>query len=308
MRKERTLVVMAAGMGSRFAGGIKQLQPVGPCGEVIMEYSIHDALEAGFNRVMFIIRHDIEELFESTIGKRVRAVCEARGVEVVLSYQERTELPGGFVCPEDRTKPWGTGHALLSCAGKLHGGFVVLNADDYYGKDAYRKAIEFLDSLEDNSVNTYGLVGFSLGNTLSENGGVTRALCKFGDDGYLTDIEETRNIISTPRGAAVDTDEGRRYLEGSIPVSMNMWAFTPDLLEHLDRRFRAFLAENIDHPTAEFLIPTEIGAMLREDPIRVKVLPTDSHWFGMTFVEDLPSVRQAFAGMQEQGLYQHPLH
>lgn len=307
MEKERTLVVMAAGMGSRFAGGIKQLQPVGPCGEVIMEYSIHDALEAGFNRVIFIIRHDIGELFEQTIGKRVRAVCEKRGVEVVLAYQERTELPGGYVCPADRTKPWGTGHALLSCAGMLHGGFVVLNADDYYGPDAYRKAYAFLDSLEEGSVNTYGLVGFSLGNTLSENGGVTRGLCKLNSEGYLTEIEETHNILSTPEGAAVDTERGRRYLEGSTPVSMNMWAFTPDMLDHLDRRFRAFLARNLDHPTAEFLIPTEVGAMLHEDPIRVKVLPTDSHWFGMTYAEDLPEVRRAFSEMKDQGLYRHPL-
>ena len=141
MIKERTLVVLAAGIGSRFSGGIKQLQPVGPGGEVIMDYAIFDALEAGFNRVIFIIRHDIEELFERTIGVRVRPVCASRGVEVLLAYQEKKDLPGGFVCPEDRLKPWGTGHALLSCKGMLHGGFVVINADDYYGKEAYQKAM-----------------------------------------------------------------------------------------------------------------------------------------------------------------------
>ncbi len=307
MSMERTLVVMAAGMGSRFAGGIKQLQPVGPCGEVIMEYSIYDALEAGFNRVIFIIRHDIEDLFEQTIGKRVRAVCERRGVEVLLAYQEKNQLPDGLVCPDSREKPWGTGHALLSCKGMLHGGFVVLNADDYYGKDAYHKAYAFLDSLEEGSTNTYGLVGFSLGNTLSEHGGVTRGLCAADEDGWLTHIEETKNIVKIPGGGAVDTEAGRKVLDNSLPVSMNMWAFTPDLLEHFERRFIAFLEKNLDHPTAEFLIPSEIGGMLQEDPIHVKILPTSSCWFGMTYAEDLPAVREAFSRMQEQGTYQHPL-
>lgn len=308
MSTERTLVVMAAGMGSRFAGGIKQLQPVGPCGEVIMEYSIYDALEAGFNRVIFIIRHDIEELFEQTIGKRVRAVCAKRGVEVLLAYQEKSQLPHGFVCPDSREKPWGTGHALLACKGMLHGGFVVLNADDYYGKDAYRQAYAFLDTLEENSTNTYGLVGFFLGNTLSDHGGVTRGLCEADENGWLTHIEETKNIQKTAEGGMVENETGRRLLDNSLPVSMNMWAFTPDLLEHFERRFTAFLEENLNHPTAEFLIPSEIGGMLQEEPIRVKILPTSSCWFGMTYAEDLPIVCDAFERMQEQGVYSNPLN
>ena len=307
MNQKRTLVVMAAGMGSRFAGGIKQLQPVGPCGEVLMEYSIYDALEAGFDRVVFIIRHDIEELFEQTIGKRVRKACEKRGVEVLLAYQEKTELPAGFVCPAERNKPWGTGHALLACRELLDGSFVVLNADDYYGKDAYRSAYRFLDSLEADSANTYGLVGFSLGHTLSDNGGVTRGLCAADKNGWLTRIEETRDIVKTPQGAAVETENGWRMLCDEFPVSMNMWAFTPDILEHLERRFCRFLEQNLHDPKAEFLIPSEIGGMLEEDPIRVKVLHTDSHWIGMTFAEDLPTVLQAFARMQELGIYDNPL-
>lgn len=307
MCKEKTLVVMAGGMGSRFAGGVKQLQPVGPSGEVLMEYSVYDALEAGFNRVIFIIRHDIQELFEQTIGVRVQKLCQSRGVEVVLAYQERSDLPEGYTCPEDRTKPWGTAHALLTCNGLLNGGFAVINADDYYGKEAYQKAAAFLDSLEENSMNTYGLVGFRLGNTLSDHGGVTRGLCAVNESGYLTRIEETKNIIKTSEGAAMETESGRSLLDGNLPVSMNMWAFTPDVLEHFDCRFRKFLDENLTNATGECLIPSEIGGMLQENLIRVKVLSTDSRWFGMTFAEDLPLVREAFAQMQEQGIYTHPL-
>ena len=178
MKKERTLVVLAAGIGSRFGGGIKQLQPVGPGGEVIMDYAIHDALEAGFNRVIFIIRHDIQALFDEIMGDRIRAICEKRGVEVLCAYQEKNDLPAGFTCPADRAKPWGTGHALLACRRMLSGCFAVINADDYYGKDAYKKAIAFMDTLEEDSRGVYGLVGFRLGNTLSEFGGVTRGLCR----------------------------------------------------------------------------------------------------------------------------------
>lgn len=307
MKKERTLVVLAAGIGSRFSGGIKQLQPVGPNGEVIMDYAIYDALQAGFNRVIFIIRHDIEELFENTIGARVRPVCEKLGVEVCLAYQEKKELPGEFVCPENRAKPWGTGQALLSCKGMLHGGFTVLNADDYYGKDAYRKAIGFLNSLPEDSRDTYGLIGFSLGNTLSENGGVTRGLCQTDENGMLTHIVETKKIVKTPDGPGVEQEGVMRHLDGETPVSMNMWAFTPDVLERMEARFVEFLEKELDNPKSEFLIPTEVGGMLAQG-VQVQVLPTDSHWFGMTFAEDMPGVRDAFRQMVEQGIYPSPLH
>ncbi len=169
--REKNLVILAAGIGSRFKGGIKQLQPVGPAGECIMEYSIYDALEAGFNRVVFIIRREIEPLFNEAIGDRLRRICQARGVEMICVYQDLADQPGGLVCPEGRTKPWGTGHALLSCRGVLHGGFAVINADDFYGKEAYRLMSEFLDDLPQDSRGVYGLAGFRLGNTLSDNGG-----------------------------------------------------------------------------------------------------------------------------------------
>lgn len=306
MKRERTLVVLAAGIGSRFAGGVKQLQSVGPSGEVIMDYSIHDAMEAGFNRVIFIIRHDIQDLFDRIIGDRIRPICARRGVEVLCAYQEKENLPGGFVCPPDRAKPWGTGHALLSCKGMLHGGFAVINADDYYGKDAYRRAAEFLDSLPEDSAGTYGLVGFRLGNTLSDHGGVTRGLCRTVD-GWLTHIVETKNILKTEQGAQAEVFGGIRILPDETPVSMNMWAFTPDVLEKLERDMIAFLQEQIQDPKSEFLIPTQMGGLLNRDDARIRVLPTSSQWFGMTYAEDMPGVRKAFRDMADQGIYSVPL-
>ena len=306
MKKERTLVVLAAGIGSRFAGGVKQLQSVGPSGEVIMDYSIHDAIEVGFNRVIFIIRHDIQELFDSMIGNRIRAVCAERGVEVLCAYQQKEELPGGYVCPEARVKPWGTGQALLSCKGMLHGGFAVINADDYYGKDAYRRAMDFLDSLEEGSEGTYGLIGFRLGNTLSDHGGVTRGLCRT-ENGWLTHILETKNIVKTQNGARAEVFGAVRDLDDAIPVSMNMWGFTPDVLDKLEGRFKEFLETSLHEPKSEFLIPSEMGILLSRGAVRIRVLPTTSQWFGMTYAEDMPGVREAFRVMTEDGLYTSPL-
>ena len=306
MKRERTLVVLAAGLGSRFAGGVKQLQRVGPSGEVIMDYSIHDAIEAGFNRVIFIIRHDIQELFDNMIGNRIRAVCADRGVEVLCAYQEKTNLPGGYVCPEDRMKPWGTGHALLSCKGMLHDGFAVVNSDDYYGKDSYRQAIEFLDSLEEGSKGVYGLIGFRLGNTLSEHGGVTRGLCQT-QDGWLTHILETRNVLKTQTGARAEIRGTMTELKEDIPVSMNMWGFTPDVLEQLEGRFLEFLEKSVNEPKSEFLIPTEMEVLRSRNAARIRVLSTTSQWFGMTYAEDMPGVREAFRTMTDEGLYTSPL-
>ena len=308
MKQERTLVVLAAGIGSRFAGGVKQLQSVGPSGQVIMDYSIHDAIEAGFNRVIFIIRHDIEELFNRMIGERIRAVCAEKGVEVLCAYQEKEILPGGYECPPERAKPWGTGHALLSCKGMLHGGFAVINADDYYGKDAFMKAYQFLDSLEEGSEGVYGLIGFRLGNTLSEHGGVTRGLCRT-EEGWLTHILETKNVIKTPFGARAEVYGEVRDLDEDIPVSMNMWGFTPDVLDKLENRFIEFLAGGGLHaPKSEFLIPSEMEILLERGSARIRVLPTTSQWFGMTYAEDMPGVRTAFRVMTESGVYTDPLY
>ena len=306
MKKERTLVVLAAGMGSRFAGGVKQLQCVGPSGEVIMDYSIHDAIEAGFNRLIFIIRHDIQELFDSMIGNRIRSVCAGKGVEVLCAYQEKENLPSGFECPAERVKPWGTGHALLSCKGMLHDGFAVVNSDDYYGKDAFRQAMDFLNSLEEGSEGTYGLIGFRLGNTLSEHGGVTRGLCRT-ENGWLTHILETRNVMKTETGARAEVFGEVRDLDANVPVSMNMWGFTPDVLDKLEERFREFLETGIQEPRSEFLIPSEMGIMLSRNAARIRVMPTTSRWFGMTYAEDMPGVREAFRAMTADGEYTSPL-
>lgn len=271
-----------------------------------MDYSIHDAMEAGFNRFVFIIRHDIQELFDRIIGDRIRVICAKKGVEVLCAYQEKENLPGGFVCPAERAKPWGTGHALLSCKGMLSGGFVVLNADDYYGKDSFVRAMDFLNSLEEDSVGTYGLIGFRLGNTLSEHGGVTRGLCRT-EDGWLTYIQETKQIMMAQNGACAEINGVPTALSADIPVSMNMWGFTPDVLEKLEERFIEFLGEGLNAPKSEFLIPTEMGVLLERSQARIRVLPTTSRWFGMTFAEDMPAVRQTLAQMTEKGEYPAPL-
>ena len=305
-RKEKSLVILAAGIGSRFKVGVKQLESVGPSGECIMEYSIYDALEAGFNRIVFIIRRDIQELFDRAIGDRIRAVCVQRGVEVVCAYQEKQDLPGGYVCPEDRVKPWGTGHALLSCKGLLHGGFAVINADDYYGKEAYRQMSELLDELGEDSKGVYGLAGFLLANTLSDNGGVTRGLCSRDEKGYLTGISETKQIQKSPDGPCVHAEEGLRLIDGLTPVSMNMWAFTPDVLELLEAQFVDFLRRNLNEQDSEFLLPIFIGDMLSQG-VQVKVVPIDGQWFGMTYSADTLAVRQALQKMTDEGSYPNPL-
>ncbi len=307
-KNEKNLVVLAAGIGSRFKGGVKQLQSVGPSGECIMDYSIHDALEAGFTRIVFIIRRDIEVLFNECIGNRIRALCQKKGVEMVCVYQDREDLPEGYRCPDDRTKPWGTGQALLSCRDALRGGFVVINADDYYGKEAYRQMADFLERLPEDAQGLYGLAGFRLSNTLSEHGGVTRGLCQTDADGILTQITETKNIVKDGENALVQTESGIRRLDGGMAVSMNMWAFTPDVLCRLERQFAEFLAEGgLEAPDAEFLIPVQIGRMVAEGAVQVQVLPISERWFGMTYADDLPVVRQAMRKMAEEGVYKDPL-
>lgn len=305
MSGSMTLMILAAGIGSRF-GGVKQLKPVGPAGEIIMDYSVYDAVRAGFDRILFIIRREIEADFRAIIGDRLEAVCGPLGVRIDYAYQELTDLPKGYLCPPERNKPWGTGHALLACRGMVDGPFVVINADDYYGQDAFSRLRDWLRALPDASVGQYCVAGFRLGNTLSDFGGVTRGICRVDAHHRLRRIEETRNIIRTPEGGARIRDG--KALDADSCVSMNMWGFTPDLMEALEERFSRFLTVRREDPAAEFLLPELVDQLLAEGLASVQVLPTSDQWFGMTYQEDVPKVVSAFQAMTAQGIYRPGLY
>lgn len=295
---------MAAGLGSRFGGGIKQLAPVGPNGQIIMDYSIHDALTAGFNKLVFIIRRDLASEFREVIGERVEALCRALDVEVCYAYQELTDLPEGESPVPDRVKPWGTGQAVLACRKILHEPFAVINADDYYGPTAYRLLWEFLQRPQTGTPQ-FCMAGFVLKNTLSANGGVTRGICRTDGAGKLLSLAETRNVI-------VDAD-GNVSADG-IPldpngrVSMNMWGLTPEVLPMLEDGFRDFL-RNADHAGGreEFLLPVFIDGLLAAGRASVRVLPTNDSWFGVTYREDREAVADGFRRLTEAGVYSSDL-
>ena len=296
------LVIMAAGIGSRFGGGIKQLEPVGPNGEIIMDYSIHDAIEAGFNKVVFIIRHDIKDAFYDAIGNRIEKVCSDRNVEVAYAYQEKDDLPAGIVAPNDRTKPWGTGQAVLSIRGIVNEPFVVINADDYYGKEAFVSIHEFL--ISEHKSNELCMAGFVLKNTLSDNGGVTRGICKMNSDSYLTDVVETKSIIKTAAGAKVDDKD----VDVESLVSMNMWGLTKEFIDLLEKGFLEFFEKHTeDILTAEYLLPIYIDELLHEGTVTVKVLPTPDKWFGVTYKEDKELVVNSFKELIKAGVYSEKL-
>ena len=300
---DTALVIMAAGIGSRFGGGIKQLEPVGPNGEIIMDYSIHDALEAGFNKLIFIIRKDIEDDFREILGNRIEAVCAARGVKVDYAFQSLDAVPEGVTVPEGRTKPWGTGQAVLSARDVIDCPFAVINADDYYGKEAYVKLHDFLS--RNQAPNAYAMAGFILKNTLSENGGVTRGVCQVNDEGFLTNVVETKNIVKTADGAETDG----QALDVESYVSMNMWALQPEFVQILDRGFYEFFqtAARENPLKAEYLLPIYIGQLLQQKQVTVQVLETDEKWFGVTYREDKPTVVESFRQLIDQGVYATPL-
>ena len=297
MRKT-TLVVMAAGIGSRFGGGIKQLEPVGPSGEIIMDYSIHDAIEAGFNKVVFIIRKDIENEFKDVIGNRIEAVCKAHSVTVEYVFQDINDIPGEL--PEGRTKPWGTGQAVLAAKDVLTTPFVVINADDYYGKEGFREIHDYLVKGGQSC-----MAGFVLKNTLSDNGGVTRGICKMDEYNNLTEIVETSNIVKNAEGAEADGVK----LDTESLVSMNMWGLAPEFLKTLESGFQYFFEKVVPENLIkeEFLIPTFIGELLAEGRISVKVLRTNDTWYGMTYKEDVAAVKDSFREMLEKGIYREEL-
>ena len=293
---------MAAGLGSRFGSGIKQLEKVGPSGEIIMDYSIYDAVQAGFDKVVFIIRRDIKDAFDEIIGNRIK-----KFVETDYVYQELTDLPGGFVCPEDRKKPWGTGQAVLSCRGKVNEPFLVINADDFYGRDPYKRIHDYLVNMSDTKAQ-YCMAGFSMGNTLSDNGKVTRGVCKVNENGFLTGVEETYDLYLDGADVVGATYEGEEVrVAPNTPVSMNMWGFTPDFLDVLDEKFVKFLEKNLDQPKAEYLLPGVVGDMLKNNEATVKVLPTDAKWFGVTYAEDKPKVVESLAALIKAGEYPEKL-
>ena len=299
-----TLIIMAAGIGSRFGGGIKQLEKMGPNGEIIMDYSIYDAVEAGFDKVVFIIRKDIEEEFRSVIGNRI-----GDQIEVEYVYQDLADIPAGFEVPEGRTKPWGTGQAVLACKEVLHEPFAVINADDYYGKEAFVKLHDFLVGYTPEKANQFCMAGFILKNTLSENGAVTRGICETNEEGYLTAVHETSNIVKTPEGAAVDNDGQLTSINAESYASMNMWGLTPEFMQTLEEGFKEFFANmgNKDILKAEYLLPIYIDELLQASRVSVKVLDTNDKWFGVTYKEDKDYVVKSFARLIEDGVYQKNL-
>ena len=304
--QEYALVILAAGLGSRF-GGVKQLKKVGPSGEIIMEYAIHDAMEAGFNKIVFVIRKDIEADFMEAVGNRVEEVCTARGVAVTYAYQDLKALPAGFVCPADRRKPWGTGHALLTCSHLLHGPFVVINADDYYGKSAYKHLMAYLKNLPAQSAGQYCMAGFHLGNTLSDHGGVTRGICRTNEDLQLLEVRETRGVVKKNGKAAVPKDDGWEEVDGNACVSMNMWGFTADVLPVLEQRFVEFLRTELEVPNSEYLLPDVMDKLLAEGKAAIRVLPTGDNWYGITYQADAPLVEEVFRRMVDEGIYNERL-
>lgn len=293
-----TLLIMAAGIGSRFGTGIKQLEPVDDSNHIIMDYSIHDAIEAGFNHIVFIIRKDIEEEFKEVIGNRIAKICEKYDVTVDYAFQDINDIPGTL--PEGRTKPWGTGQAVLAAKNILDTPFIVINADDYYGKEGFKAVHEYLVNGGKSC-----MAGFVLKNTLSDNGGVTRGICKMDTENNLTEVVETGNIVKTENGAEAD---GVTIDTDSL-VSMNMWGLTPDFLNVLEEGFKEFFEkEVVKNPLkAEYLIPTFIGELLEQGKISVKVLRSNDTWYGMTYKEDVVSVRDSFNKMLKNGVYKADL-
>jgi hypothetical protein len=296
---ELTLVVMAAGIGSRY-GGLKQVDPIGPHGEIIIHYSVYDALRAGFSRLVFVIRGDIEAAFRETIGAEVE-----RRADVAYVYQELTDLPSGFSLPAGRVKPWGTAHAVLCCKRSVTTPFAAINADDFYGAGAYRALAGCLGGAQDRKgLRDYCMVGYVLRNTLSEHGHVARGVCEVTPDGYLRSIRELLHIEMLPDGVKYrDEHDNWAPLAAASPVSMNIWGFTPSVFDELDERFPRFLAQNMDNLKSEFLLPNFVGDLIREERARVKVLPTDENWFGVTYQADRPRVQAAVRDLIAQGRY-----
>lgn len=301
MGKKPVLVIMAAGMGSRY-GGLKQIDPIDEYGDKIIDFSIYDAVQAGFEKVVFIIKRAIEKEFKEQIGDRI-----SNHVQVEYVYQELDKIPAGYTIPEGREKPWGTGHAILCCKDVVDGPFAVINADDYYGKSAFKSIFDQLSAVEDDEKYQYTMVGYKLYNTLTENGHVARGVCSTDEFSKLTDIHERTRIEKHGDRAEFTEDDGETwtYLPEETIVSMNMWGFTESMLGELDRRFAAFLdRETEKNPLkCEYFLPFVVDELLKEDKAEVTVLKSVDRWYGVTYKEDKETVVKAIQDLKNQGLY-----
>ncbi len=291
MNKDITLVVMAAGMGSRF-GGLKQIEPIGKNGEILIDFSIYDAVKAGFNKVVFVIKHSIEKDFKAVVGKRIEKMVKTEYV-----FQENDVLPDGFVCPADRVKPWGTAHAVLCCRDVVKEPFAVINADDYYGQSAYKQMADFLKSNDKD----YCMVGFRLVNTLTDNGSVSRGVCEI-KDGELVSVTERTKIVD----CKYSEDNGATWtaLKPDTVVSMNLWGFMPDLFDYAADGFVDFLREKINVPKSEYFLPSVVSKLIETGEKKVKVLVAEDKWYGVTYKEDKEDVCAALNKMIDDGLYE----
>ena len=306
MMKKPVLVVMAAGMGSRY-GGLKQIDPIDGDGHIIMDFSIFDAVRAGFDKVVFIIKRENELAFREAIGDRL-----GKYVKVAYVFQELDNLPEGYLVPEGRVKPWGTGHAVLSCIDEIDGPFAVINADDYYGVHAFRMAYDFLtENQNEKDGYRYMMVGYRLENTLTENGHVARGVCVTDEEGHLVKINERTHIEKRGEGAAYTEDDGATWtaLSADSTVSMNMWGFSASILTELKNRFSEFLDRNLsENPLkCEYFLPFVVDELLQEKKATVKVLKSEDKWYGVTYKEDKPMVMEAVQKMKDQGLYPQKL-
>ena len=295
------LVVMAAGMGSRY-GGMKQIDPVGPNGEVIIDYSLYDAYRAGFRTVIFVIKHEIEEAFHAAIGDRISKV-----MDVKYAFQQLDNLPAGFSVPENREKPWGTCHAVLAAKGLIDGPFAVINADDYYGPEAFQVMYDYLSTHQDREVYDYCMVSYLLKNTVSENGSVARGVCVANPDGTLQSVTERTRIEPCDGGAHYTEDGGESWVDlpGDTPVSMNLWGFTKSFLQEAENRFADWLTENLPkNPLkCEYFLPLVVSELIDEKKATVTILHSADKWYGVTYREDKPTVVNAIKNKIEAGIY-----
>lgn len=303
--KEPVLVIMAAGMGSRY-GGLKQIDPIDNQGHIIMDFSIYDAVRAGFKKVVFIIKHQIEKDFKEVIGNRI-----SKEVEVNYVYQEVDNIPKQFEVPADRVKPWGTGHAILSCKDVIDAPFAVINADDYYGVDAFKKIYDFLKNNQDDDKYRYAMVGYQVENTLTENGHVARGVCEVSEDDYLLGITERTRIEKVGDGASFTEDDGKTWtpIPKNATVSMNLWGFTPSILDELESRFDAFLEKGLkENPLkCEYFLPSVVDELINEGKATAKVLTSKDRWYGVTYHEDKQVVMDAIANFKQKGVYPEKL-